>query len=215
MGTSVRDAAHSVTVCGMNKQRLSVSFSSAINSAFSCQGLGWPQRSQDRPGLCPWCPSLTPPHPRLCHWPALVLCVSVASGPAQAPLPAGYWAPCSGRQGWGLSCHHLPVPFVLSVRGEVDPALKLSVPVVCKQWGGRLGVPPWVREGASRQRLARPREQGPPQHLPPDLCHCPAPALTPLEAKEVLGGHEARKVPSGAKEAASGRQETGWSVRPD
>lgn len=36
-------------------------------------GVGWPQRSQGWPGLRPWCPSLSAPHPRPCLLPALMV----------------------------------------------------------------------------------------------------------------------------------------------
>lgn len=51
--------------------------------------------------------------------------------------------------------------------------------------------------------------------LMPNFCHHPAPAPTPLQAEEVLGGHMARKCHPEQRRQPVGRQEMGWSVRPD
>ena len=72
-----RDVAHLLPVCGMHKQRLHTSFPNRISLL---PGVGWPQRSQGWPGLRPWCPSLSAPHPRPCLLPALMVDVPMRSG---------------------------------------------------------------------------------------------------------------------------------------
>ena len=203
------DAAHSLPVCGMHKQRLRTSFSNRINCLL-LPGVGWPQRSQGRPGLRPWCPSLSASHPSPCLLPALVVDVPVRSGQVLASTS------CWGQTEMvSVLTPPTRTPSALS-GGDVDSALKPTVLVSVNKgradWacapGAGLGPPHSGDPGHGR-------EAGASEDLLRDFCHRPTAIPIPSGGRGGDGRHRPGRYHQEQRRQPVDLQETRWSARPN
>lgn len=117
------DPAHSITIWGMNKQRVSISFSNRINSAFSCMRVGV---ATEEPG-----------------WASALSLVPQPLMPSPRPVPAAClhdtWRTCPLGQLGITSCRVSDLVLVADL-DEVCPGTICQFPL-CSQSVGKLTLP--------------------------------------------------------------------------